>query len=57
MVFKRCKNCGASDARTSIDQHTGFCLDCQSDWKSVQDEIQHEKDMKRALKEKDFYKF
>jgi len=55
--MKRCKNCGALDSHTSIYKETGLCMDCQSDWVLQQEEINEQNAIKKAKKEKDFYKF
>jgi len=55
--MKRCKLCGALESRVSIYKETGLCMDCQTDWNIEQSEIEKEENIKKAKKEKDFYKF
>jgi len=57
LSMKRCKLCGASENRVSIYSETGLCMDCQTDWNIEQSEIEKEENIKKAKKEKDFYKF
>lgn len=55
--MKRCKKCGASESHTSIYKETGLCMDCQSNWTITQQDTDKKIAIKKAKKEKDFYKF